>query len=93
MTRSSHGAPAKKRKLKYRKRDHHDRDFRVVLTDTSPGNQRPITIPGTFYGRSPSDAIDMAMKTYPGLFASMETRSWIAEAYEDFSPPTPAPAT
>jgi hypothetical protein len=75
---------------RHRKRDHHDRDFRVVLHDTSPAGQRPVAIPGTFYGKSPADAIDMAVKTYPGLFNSMETRSWIAEAHEVWPETPPA---
>lgn len=35
---------------------------------------------GTFKAFSPGDAIDRAIRTYPGLFNDMETRQWQAEA-------------
>jgi hypothetical protein len=58
---------------RHRKRTVHDADYRVFLSDKEGVI---IAFPGTFFGRSPSEAIDLALKMYPGVMANMQTKQW-----------------
>lgn len=52
-------------------------EYFVRLRDTMGGTGR-IAV-GNFMATCPSDAVARAEKKYPGLFKSMETRSWQTE--------------
>jgi hypothetical protein len=72
--------------VKRRKRGDHDRDFIVTITDKHGATVPSRIMVGKFWAMSEQEAIDVAKKTYPGLFAKMETGTWIARAEEDFTP-------
>lgn len=74
--------------VKRRKRTDRDRDFFVYLKDKHSNMRIAV---GNFWAMSPDEAIDVAMKTYPGFFTKLETRSLVAHADETFAlhPETP----
>lgn len=66
---------------KKRERDRGDLDYRVWLEDKEG---MVIRFPGTFWGSSMNDAIDRALREYPGVMANMETRQW--NVYAELAP-------
>jgi len=62
---------------KHRKRRLSDREFFVRLVDDKTASRVAV---GNFWAESDLEAIKMAEKEYPGLFAEMQTHTWTPRA-------------